>query len=105
MTGRVIEDDLFGICGRLKSIDDGYFVFRNYKTGRFEVHNRKDASTLCLVLPYDELDERTVRRVLATRVERAAEAVAQMERDNARLSAARVAAATEKAVCGAGGSI
>ena len=42
LTGRVIEDDLFGICGRLKSIDDGYFVFRNYKTGRFEVHNRKE---------------------------------------------------------------
>lgn len=103
MTGRVIEDDLFGVCGRLKSIDDGYFVFRNYKTGRFEVHNSKDKNTLCLVLPYDELDERTVRRVLATRAERAAALVEQMERDNARADAARIKAAAEKAVRCAGG--
>lgn len=82
MTGRVIEDDLFGVCRRLKSIDDGYFVFLNYKTGKFEVHNSKDARTLCLVLPYETLDERTVRRVLYTRAERAEIIKEQMEREN-----------------------
>lgn len=87
MTGRVIRDDMFGICRRLKSIDDGYFVFLNYKTGKFEVHNAKDTRTLCLVLPYDTLDERTVRHVLYTRAERVREIVARMERDNARLEA------------------
>lgn len=85
MTGRVIDDDLFGVARRLKSIDDGYFVFLNYKTGKFEVHNAKDTHTLCLVLPYDTLDERTVRHVLYTRAERAREIVARMERENARL--------------------
>lgn len=85
MTGRVIRDDMFGICRRLKSIDDGYFVFLNYKTGKFEVHNAKDTRTLCLVLPYDTLDERTVRHVLYTRAERVKEIVARMERENARL--------------------
>ena len=85
MTGRIIEDDLFGVCRRLKSIDDGYFVFLNYKTGKFEVHNSKDTRTLCLVLPYDTLDERTVRHVLYTRAERVERIVAQMERENRRL--------------------
>ena len=87
MIGRVIDDDLFGVCRRLKSIDDGYFVFLNYKTGKFEVHNKKDSRTLCLVLPYDRLDERTVRHVLYTRAERAREIVERMERENARLEA------------------
>lgn len=96
MTGRVIDDDLFGVCRRLKSIDDGYFVFLNYKTGRFEVHNRKDAHTLCLVLPYDRLDERTVRHVLYTRAERAREIVERMERENARLDAERRRTAVQK---------
>lgn len=85
MTGRVVEDDLFGISRRLQSIDDGYFVFLNYKTGKFEVHNKKDTPSLCLVLPFDRLDERTVRHVLYTRAERVAEIVKRMDEQNARL--------------------
>ncbi|MDE5561997.1 MAG: hypothetical protein K2J01_00340 [Clostridiales bacterium] len=98
MIGRVIDDDLFGVCRRLKSIDDGYFVFLNYKTGKFEVHNKKDTPTLCLVLPYDRLDERTVRTVLYTRAERAREIVERMERENARLEAESRKAAIDKAL-------
>jgi len=74
---------MFGICRRLKSIDDGYYVFLNYKTGKFEVHNGKNTRSLCLVLPYEALDERTVRHVLYTRVERIKEIVARIERENA----------------------
>ncbi|MDE6293995.1 MAG: hypothetical protein K2L88_05170 [Clostridiales bacterium] len=97
MIGRVIDDDLLGVCRRLKSIDDGYFVFLNYKTGKFEVHNRYDApNTLCLVLQYDRLDERTVRHVLFTRAERAREMFERMERENARLAAERSRAAVAK---------
>ena len=107
MTGRVIDDDMFGVCRRLKSIDDGYFVFLNYKTGKFEVHNKKDARTLCLVLPYDRLDERTVRRVLSTRAERVAQITERMERDNARIEARRIRAAVDGAVaaCAGGGAL
>lgn len=94
MNGRVISADMFGIADRLKSIDDGYFIFRNYKTGRFEVHNKKDSPTLCLVLPYDRLDERTYRRVLYTRAERIDRITADMERNNARLERERFDAAS-----------
>ena len=103
MTGRVIEDDLFGVCRRLKSIDDGYFVFLNYRTGKFEVHNRKDAVTLCLVLPYDTLDARTVRHVLYTRAARMREIVQRMERENARLEERARRAAVDAALAAAGG--
>lgn len=95
MIGRVIEDDLLGVCRRLKSIDDGYFVFLNYKTGKFEVHNSKDSRTLCLVLPYDTLDERTVRKVLYTRAERVRQITERMERENARLERERAKRAAD----------
>ncbi|MCH5162489.1 MAG: hypothetical protein J1G38_03250 [Clostridiales bacterium] len=86
MIGLVIEDDMLGVCARLKSIDEGYFVFLNYKTGKLEVHNKECApNTLCLVLPYDRLDERTVRRVRYTRAERIRETLARIERENAML--------------------
>ena len=101
MTGRVIDDDLFGVADRLKSIDDGYFVFLNYKTGKFEVHNNKDSRSLCLVLPYDRLDERAVRHVQYTRAERAREIVERMERENARLEAQSRKAALDKALANA----
>ncbi len=83
MIGRVIEDDMFGVARRLREIDSGYFVFLNYKTGKFEVHNRRSSPTLCLVLPYETLDERTVNRVRYTRAERAKAIIADMERHNA----------------------
>ena len=75
---------MFGVCRRLRAIDDDYFVFLNYKTGKFEVHNRRSRpNTLCLVLPFETLDERTVNRVLYTRAERAEMIMEQMERENA----------------------
>lgn len=98
MTGRVVEDDLFGIAARLKSIDDGYFVFLNYKTGRYEVHNKKQrGNTLCLVC-FDRLDERTVRKVRATRAERIRSVLEEMERENARRERATKSAALDKIV-------
>lgn len=86
MTGRVIDGDMLGICDRLKAIDYGYFVFLNYKTGKFEVHDRNGRpDTLCLVLPYDTLDERTVRKVRETRAERVKELIARLDAENDRL--------------------
>lgn len=98
MNGRIIDDDMFGVCRRLKSIDDGYYVFLNYVTGRFEVHNGKDSRSLCLVLPYDTLDERTVRRVLYTRAERIRETVERIDRQNAELLQKQRQAAINKAL-------
>ncbi len=90
MIGRVIDDDMFGVCRRLKTIDDGYFVFLNYKSGKFEVHDRRaHPNTLCLVLPFETLDERTVNRVLYTRAERASELIEELERENAALERER----------------
>lgn len=100
MTGRVITDDMFGVCDRLKSIDDGYYVFLNYKTGKFEVHNKKDTPSLCVVLPFDKLDERAVRHVRYTRAERAEKLIASMERENAKREAVMRDEAVRRALSG-----
>lgn len=82
----MIEGDLFGIANRLKSIDESYFIVYSYRRRRFEVHSSAQrGNTLALVLPYDRLDERTVRLVLETRVQRRKEFFAEMERANAAL--------------------
>lgn len=95
--GRIIDDDMFGIARRLKSIDDGYFIVRNYKSGKFEVHNAKCAPhTLCLVLPFDSLDERTVRKVNMTRAERVEQLLAEAERDNMMAERRQKAAALDR---------
>jgi len=81
----LITGDMYDICSRLKEIDGGYYVMFDGKRKRFEVHHRgQRGNTLCVVLPYDRLDERAVVHVRRTRAERMREVVAEMDRDNAR---------------------
>lgn len=102
--GRIIDDDLFGIARRLKSIDDGYYIVLNYKTGKFEVHNSKCAPrTLCLVLPFETLDERTVRKVNMTRAERVEELLREAERNNELLERRSKSAALDRILSAVGG--
>ncbi len=86
-----VESDVFGICDRLKSIDDGYFVVYDRHRSRFEVHNsRQRGSTFALAVPYASLDARVVELVRKTRVENAERLLSEMERENARREKERV---------------
>lgn len=72
----LIENDVFGIAARLKSIDDGYFVLYDKRACAFEVHNVKQrGDTFSLRIPYPCLDARTVTLVLKTRAENAKKVV------------------------------
>lgn len=89
--GREITGDLFGVAARLKAIDPAYVLWRSYKYKRFELHSvHGDRDTLELAIPFDRLDERTVRLALSTRRERADKLYEQIERENRRLEAARI---------------
>lgn len=84
--GYVVNGDLYSIVDRLKEIDEGYFIFYSYVNKRYEVHNKNQrGQTLSLVLPYNTLDERTVRLTRKTRSERAKSLFEEMERENERL--------------------
>lgn len=79
-----ITHDLFDIAWRLKAIDNRYELFYNNKLGRYEVWNQRG---LQVVVPYPCLDERTVRHVQKTRIEKAEQLLLQIERDNEALLA------------------
>jgi len=81
----LIVSDVHNIANRLKRINPKYHVFRNTAAGRVEVHtstrpcalslraagNWTPASnaTLEFVVPFDELDERTLQHAQKTRIE------------------------------------
>ena len=71
---------------RLKELDEGYFMMLNVRTQRYEVwHGSGGEGVLECVLPYEALDERTVRHVREHRVERMEELIREVEAHNARL--------------------
>ena len=96
----IIESDLYHIVQRLKEIEPTYFVALNYKTGRFELHaqNRR-GGTLALTLPFESLDERTVRFVRQTRSERLKELIRETEEHNARIARQETQKIIDKAAC------
>ena len=82
----IISGDMFGVVDRIREIDGSYFVVRNYKTKKFEVHaENKRGTSLVLVLPFDRLDCRTVDHVRRTRVERVEKLLKEMEEENKRV--------------------
>ena len=80
-----ITNDLYEIGCRVKEIDSSYFIVRNYKFGRFELHSKEQrGGTLALVLPFDRLDARTLTLARSSRAERAATLVKEAEEHNRR---------------------
>ncbi len=79
----LIQNDLFDIADRLKSINNGYKVYFNKIKQRYEVHNSyQHGDTLAFVVPFDRLDARTVSYALETRVENADKIFEQTEKYN-----------------------
>jgi hypothetical protein len=83
----IVTSSVTNIPKRLMEIDKGYFVVRNHKTGRFEIHHTDGfpLESFQLTLPFDELDERTLQYVWDTRVENSKAIFELMERQNAKL--------------------
>lgn len=93
-----VDGDLYGIAERLKEIDDSYFVLRDRKSGRLELHSSAQrGSSYALTFARKTLDERDIRQVLATRRERAKELLAETERENAALERELIRSACKRA--------
>jgi len=90
-----IYSDPFDICDRLKSIDQGYYVVFNTKRDRYEVHNAFQADTFCFVVPFGQLDSRTVDYCLKTRRQNADKIFEEMDKHNAMLEKAQAEEAKE----------
>lgn len=86
-----IESDCLDIVSRVKAIDKYYFIVFNEDTFKFEIHNSSQfQNTLCLVLPFEVLDERTVDMVLKTRVQNADKLFEEMEEENRKLERTKI---------------
>lgn len=94
-----ITNDLFDIAARLKSVDSNYKLYYNKIAQRYEVHDETQRpQTLAFVVPFAELDARTVQYALYTRVQNAKTVFEEMEKHNARLQREEKRRAVER-VC------
>ncbi len=88
---------MFDVASRLKSINPNYKVYHNAQTDKFEVHDvsKPYGNTLAFVVPYEELDARTVDFALFTRVENAEKLFRDVEEHNSRIQRNAVYNATQ----------
>lgn len=84
----LVETNVYCIPERLREIDSSYFVIRNHKRGRFEIHSTDNVgSTYCFSV--DELDQRTLNIALETSTSRGDQFIRDMEAHNEKLDKAK----------------
>ncbi|MDE6060736.1 MAG: hypothetical protein K2G31_04635 [Clostridia bacterium] len=79
---REIKEDLFDIARRLREIDERYVLYRNLRLNRFEIHAN---GALQIVVPFAELDARTLELARSTRLEYADRLMRRLDEENDRL--------------------
>ncbi len=85
-TKMLIRNNVYDIPHRLKAIDDGYFVLFDLEKEKYEVHSTKNkGDTFCLLIPYSELDARTIDLVNETRIENIQKIRKKIKEDKERL--------------------
>ncbi|MGN0771846.1 MAG: hypothetical protein ACI4MI_04605 [Christensenellales bacterium] len=80
-----IDNDLFDVAARIKSIDDNYQIYFNRGSGSYELHNLRCYPTKQADIPFARLDCRTVDWVRKTRVQNMEELIAEMNRHNEKI--------------------
>ena len=80
----LVTNDLFDIAWRLRAVNDDYRLYYNVAKNRYEVHSFAK-KTLEFVVPYDQLDARTVEYARYSRVENAERIFAEIDEHNAKL--------------------
>ena len=81
-----IKKDLFNICKRIKNIDNGYALFFNTRTKKYEVHNFNQLhGSYCSTLPFNKLDSRAIDYLLETQNKNAKKLFEMIEKNNNKL--------------------
>ena len=93
-----IRTHALDIPDRVRALDERLTIMLNRKTQRYEIwRSEPDGATLECVLPYDQLDARTVGHVRAHRIERLEMLQREIEEHNRRLEEKTRRAWLEKA--------
>ena len=78
-----IFNDVYNISKRIKNIDRNYYIVYNTSKQKFEIHNSSQVGmSYCLTLPYNELDERTLKLVLKSSTNNIDEILEKIENNN-----------------------
>lgn len=81
-----ISHDLYDIAGRIREIDDGYFILFNRKSGKYEVHHVDSyPRTYQFLVPFPELDARTLEHCKRTLVQNSERLLAEMDKRNQKI--------------------
>ncbi len=88
-----IKNDLFNIAERMKRDFPDYEIVFNTENQRFQIE--KGEGTV-LVIPYENLDERTLDRLYFTRAENVEEVLAEVEKHNEELAKKELKAGQDK---------
>lgn len=81
-----ITHDVCDICQRIKEIDENYYVVYNRALNRFELHDRSVKGSFSCVLPFDQLDQRSVEHARKTRVENIQRLMRELEKYNEKIA-------------------
>lgn len=88
-----IKDDLYSIAARLKELSPDYGIV--FDTDRQSFVVTQNGSPV-LTVPYDELDERTLRQVVYTRSDNIKNVVADIEKNNKNIAERSVKRAQDR---------
>ncbi len=81
--------DVYNISKRIKNIDISYYIVYDTSKQKFEVHSSSQlGSSYCLTLPFNQLDERTLKYVRSTMSTNIDDILNKIENDNKILESA-----------------
>ncbi len=79
----VIRHDVYEIAKRIKDIDRYYFIVYDTSKSCYEIHNSSQIdSTYCLSVPYQNLDDRTLKYVRETSSANIEKILEKIEKEN-----------------------
>jgi hypothetical protein len=79
-----IESDVFDIVDRIKEIDDGYFILYDLNKCVYELHNKNQADTYCMVLDGD-LTANVLDLILYSKVDNIDNIIKEVDNSNAKI--------------------
>lgn len=82
---RLISSNCFDIPNRVRELDEDYRLYYNAKKNLIELHNIRFKPSFQLVLPYSQLDSRTIDYIRQTRVENILSEIEGIEEYNCNL--------------------
>ncbi len=79
---RLISTNCYNIPERVRELDDDYRLYYNVRRNVIELHNLRHIPTFQLVLPYSQLDTRTIEYIRRTRVDKIINEIKEIDEYN-----------------------